>query len=234
MLQCLRSKGFKKFVLWGRSMGAVATLLYSATYNPPDVSLLVLDSAFSSFEDVSKELTNKKTKLPLFMIEVAVEILKTKFKGDQYDPFSIDLVKAASICQIPALFVYSLEDEVIKSDHSLKIIDSFPGEYEKVVIPEGHNLPRTKKTLEKVFDIIQVYRNRARKNVFARSKAGINMVSSSKPKRPGSAVNNRRSIALIKDRLLSGILTSDPPQPQNLYNKPHPLRPSLNRDYYFL
>lgn len=49
IVEHLRGKNYKKFVLWGRSMGAVATLLYSVSYNPTDVILLVLDSAFSSF-----------------------------------------------------------------------------------------------------------------------------------------------------------------------------------------
>lgn len=131
MMEYLRGRNYKKFVLWGRSMGAVATLLYSVSYNPSDAILLVLDSAFSSFEDVSKELTNKKTKIPLFLVEVAIDILKGKLKNHPYDPFTIDLAKSASSCQIPAMFLYSLNDEVISSEHSLRIINSYAGDYDK-------------------------------------------------------------------------------------------------------
>ena len=41
--------GFKRFVLWGRSMGATSSLLYCLKYKPEDVVLQVVDSAFFSF-----------------------------------------------------------------------------------------------------------------------------------------------------------------------------------------
>ena len=88
---------------------------------------MVLDSAFCSFEDISKELTNKKTKVPFFLIEFGVDILKTKLKTHPHDPFSINLAQSASKCQIPALFLYSLSDEVINSEHTLKIINNYGG-----------------------------------------------------------------------------------------------------------
>lgn len=51
-----------------------------------------------------------------------------------------------------------------------------------------------------------MHRTRTRKNNLLRSKTGINMLSSSsKPKRPSSTFNNRRSMNKITDRLLSGI-----------------------------
>ena len=49
--------GHKKFVLWGRSMGAVASILYTCSpdYNKkPIVDYQVLDSPFSSFETMAK------------------------------------------------------------------------------------------------------------------------------------------------------------------------------------
>lgn len=49
VLNVLRSR-YEKFVLWGRSMGAVSALLYVTAYNnPSDIIMLVLDSPFSSF-----------------------------------------------------------------------------------------------------------------------------------------------------------------------------------------
>jgi len=49
----MRSIGFKKFVLWGRSMGATSLLLYSIKHQPKDVILQISDSAFYSFEKVA-------------------------------------------------------------------------------------------------------------------------------------------------------------------------------------
>jgi pimeloyl-ACP methyl ester carboxylesterase len=54
VLNILRFR-YSRFVLWGRSMGAVSALLYAITYNnPSDVTMLVLDSPFSSFETISR------------------------------------------------------------------------------------------------------------------------------------------------------------------------------------
>ena len=41
--------GFQKIVLWGRSMGAVASILYTCNEQNKDVVCQVLDSPFSSF-----------------------------------------------------------------------------------------------------------------------------------------------------------------------------------------
>lgn len=54
ILKVLRLR-YSKFVLWGRSMGAVSALLHTISYhNPSDVIMLVLDSPFSSFEQITK------------------------------------------------------------------------------------------------------------------------------------------------------------------------------------
>ena len=47
MLQ--REFGFHKIVLWGRSMGAVASILYNSSNSNNAICLQVLDSPFCSF-----------------------------------------------------------------------------------------------------------------------------------------------------------------------------------------
>ena len=49
ILNFLKGRGFKRFILWGRSMGATSALLYSIKYKPSNIILLVLDSPFHSF-----------------------------------------------------------------------------------------------------------------------------------------------------------------------------------------
>ena len=60
----IKPKGFKKFILWGRSMGATSALLYTIKYKPTNIILLVLDSAFYSFESIAFDIANKNTKAP--------------------------------------------------------------------------------------------------------------------------------------------------------------------------
>ena len=72
ILEQLRSRGYHKFILWGRSMGATAILLFSITYKPADVALLVLDSPFYSFESIAFEIANRNIKVPEFVIHFAL------------------------------------------------------------------------------------------------------------------------------------------------------------------
>lgn len=113
---------YTKFVLWGRSMGAVSALLHIITYhNPKDVILLVLDSPFSSFEQITKELALRKVSVPTFMISILLDLVKSNFRRLAHDPFEIDL-RDCSGCRVPALFVYSEQDDVVSAEHSHKII----------------------------------------------------------------------------------------------------------------
>ncbi len=42
--------GFKRFVLWGRSMGAITAILYMNTFKDSSIEGLVLDSPLSNLE----------------------------------------------------------------------------------------------------------------------------------------------------------------------------------------
>ncbi len=101
---------YSKFVLWGRSMGAVSALLHSITYNnPSDIIMLVLDSPFSSFEKIARELAMRRVKVPTFIINALLDLIKANFKKQPNNPFEIDLT-ACEECKISSLFVYSEMD----------------------------------------------------------------------------------------------------------------------------
>jgi len=45
-------------------MGATSALLYCVKYNPKDIILQIIDSAFYSFEMIAFEIANKNVKAP--------------------------------------------------------------------------------------------------------------------------------------------------------------------------
>jgi pimeloyl-ACP methyl ester carboxylesterase len=45
--------GYVNIVLWGRSMGGVSAVLYYSKFKPVSIRCIVLDSPFSSFEQVA-------------------------------------------------------------------------------------------------------------------------------------------------------------------------------------
>lgn len=70
------NKGIREFVIWGRSMGAVACLLYSiklaesskdcisAKSQLQRIKGLVIDSPFSDFREVTKHIGLKRVNIP--------------------------------------------------------------------------------------------------------------------------------------------------------------------------
>ena len=82
---------FKKFVLWGRSMGAVASLLYTSKLAPSDVVFQILDSPFSSFERIAMHHAREIMKFPELFIGLGIGIIKDHFKGHPYDPFKLEI-----------------------------------------------------------------------------------------------------------------------------------------------
>lgn len=120
--------GFKRFVLWGRSMGATSSLLYCLKYKPEDVVLQVVDSAFFSFEMIAFEIANKNVKAPEFMISFGLEMAKKNCSKFEFNPFDIQLSNVGD-CRVPALFVYCEEDNVINSQNTHMLCSRFKGTF---------------------------------------------------------------------------------------------------------
>ncbi|CAN1336422.1 Uncharacterized protein YqkD [Linum perenne] len=101
--------------LWGRSMGAVTSILYGA--EDPSIAGMVLDSAFSNLFDLMMELVDVyKIRLPKFTVA----------------PKSF----------IPALFGHASDDKFIQSHHSDIIFKSYAGDKNMIKFDGDHNSSR--------------------------------------------------------------------------------------------
>lgn len=91
--------------LWGRSMGAVTSLMHAD--RDPSIACLILDSPFSSLRTLAEELCKKHTKVPSLILSAALAIIrntiksKAKFDIDNLNPLENHVKKAF----IPAYFV---------------------------------------------------------------------------------------------------------------------------------
>lgn len=56
-----------KIVMWGRSMGAVASILFLKKHHE-DISVVILDSPFFSLRELALHIGNTHTSLPNFML----------------------------------------------------------------------------------------------------------------------------------------------------------------------
>ncbi|KAL7591571.1 uncharacterized protein LOC111904061 isoform X1 [Lactuca sativa] len=128
--------------LWGRSMGAVTSLLYGA--EDPSIAGMVLDSAFSNLFNLMMELVDVyKIRLPKFTVKVALQYMRRVIqKKAKFDIMDINALKVAPKTFIPALFGHAKGDKFIQPHHSDLISNSYAGDKNVIKFDGDHNSSR--------------------------------------------------------------------------------------------
>ncbi|XP_057961439.1 uncharacterized protein LOC131153260 isoform X2 [Malania oleifera] len=128
--------------LWGRSMGAVTSLLYGA--EDTSIAGMVLDSAFSNLFDLMIELVDVyKIRLPKFSVRMAVHYMRRVIlKKAKFDIMDLNCLQVASKTFIPALFGHANEDKFIQPHHSDLIFKSYVGDKNIIKFDGDHNSSR--------------------------------------------------------------------------------------------
>ena len=136
--------GVSKIGIWGRSMGAATTLLYS--YKDPRISAICIDSPFENFKKLAEELVIKQIKLPKFIIDGALKIVQgTVKKKNGLDIYKLKPIENVSNTFQPALFVHAINDELINVEHSINLFNNYGGPKSlKCCDKGGHNTRRPK------------------------------------------------------------------------------------------
>uniref|UniRef100_A0A0D6QWH6 Serine aminopeptidase S33 domain-containing protein n=1 Tax=Araucaria cunninghamii TaxID=56994 RepID=A0A0D6QWH6_ARACU len=128
--------------LWGRSMGAVTSLLYGA--EDPSIAGMVLDSPFSNLFDLMMELVDVyKIRLPKFTVKVAVQYMRRVIqRRAAFDIMDLNVTQIAPKTFIPALFGHATEDVFIQPHHSDIIFKSYAGDKNIIKFEGDHNSAR--------------------------------------------------------------------------------------------
>ncbi|XVE87589.1 hypothetical protein DITRI_Ditri19aG0000300 [Diplodiscus trichospermus] len=143
VISYLRSKKqISRIGLWGRSMGAVTSLLYGA--EDPSIAGMVLDSAFSNLFDLMMELVDVyKIRLPKFTVKMAVQYMRRIIqKKAKFNIMDLNCLKVAPKTFIPALFGHASEDKFIHPHHSDLIFESYAGDKNIIKFDGDHNSSR--------------------------------------------------------------------------------------------
>ncbi|RDX89022.1 hypothetical protein CR513_29303, partial [Mucuna pruriens] len=139
----LRSnKQISRIGLWGRSMGAVTSLLYGA--EDPSIAGMVLDSAFSNLYDLIMELVDVyKIRLPKFTVKMAVQYMRRVIeKKAKFDIMNLNCFLVAPKTFIPVLFGHASDDKFIQPHHSDLISESYAGDKNVIKFDGDHNSSR--------------------------------------------------------------------------------------------
>ncbi|XP_041992655.1 uncharacterized protein LOC121743416 isoform X2 [Salvia splendens] len=128
--------------LWGRSMGAVTSLLYGA--EDPSIAGMVLDSAFSNLFNLMLELADVyKIRLPKFTVKMALQYMRRVIqKKAKFDITRLDCIQVAPKTFIPAMFGHAKDDKFVQSQHSDAIYNSYAGDKNIIKFDGDHNSSR--------------------------------------------------------------------------------------------
>ncbi|KAK4266431.1 hypothetical protein QN277_027353 [Acacia crassicarpa] len=150
----LRADGSVSLIgLWGRSMGAVTSLMYGA--EDPSIAGMVLDSPFSDLVDLMMELVDTyKVRLPKFTVKFAIQYMRKAIqKKAKFDITDLNTIKVAKCCFVPALLGHAIDDDFIRPHHSDRIFEAYMGDKNIIKFEGDHNSPRP----QFYFDSINIF-----------------------------------------------------------------------------
>ncbi|XP_018451004.2 uncharacterized protein LOC108822433 [Raphanus sativus] len=154
VVEYLRTDGNVSLIgLWGRSMGAVTSLMYGA--EDPSIAAMVLDSPFSDLVDLMMELVDTyKFPLPKFTIKFAIQYMRRAVqKKAKFDITDLNTIKVAKSCFVPVLLGHAIDDDFIHPHHSERIYEAYVGDKNIIKFEGDHNSPRP----QFYFDSINIF-----------------------------------------------------------------------------
>ncbi|CAN8268667.1 unnamed protein product [Cochlearia groenlandica] len=143
VVEFLRQDGNISLIgLWGRSMGAVTSLMYAA--EDPSIAGMILDSPFSDLVDLIMELVDTyKYPLPKFTVKFAIQFMRRAIqKKAKFDITDLNTIKVAKSSFVPVLFGHALDDDFIRPHHSDRIYEAYTGDKNIIKFEGDHNSPR--------------------------------------------------------------------------------------------
>ncbi|CAM8996521.1 unnamed protein product [Rhodiola kirilowii] len=128
--------------LWGRSMGAVTSLMYGA--EDPSIAGMILDSPFSDLCELMTELVGPYN---ISVVKYGVnsfirKMRKCILRKAKFDILDLNTIKAAKSCYVPVLLGHAIGDNLVRPHHSDRIFDAYAGEKNIIKFEGGHNTPR--------------------------------------------------------------------------------------------
>jgi dienelactone hydrolase len=168
VLDYLHSHAAVSYVcLYGRSMGAATALLVAADdryYHT--IAGLVIDSCYVSVREVALDVARKYAgHFPLIPTEssasIAVDALREAVvEKAGFDIDSINVLRAAPLCQTPALFGHASEDTLVSMSHADRVFEAYGCMYDGVpkdicIFPGDHNSSRSDEWTDRTCEFLE-------------------------------------------------------------------------------
>uniref|UniRef100_A0A6B2L319 Serine aminopeptidase S33 domain-containing protein n=1 Tax=Arcella intermedia TaxID=1963864 RepID=A0A6B2L319_9EUKA len=142
---------YKKFFLWGRSMGSVSILMYlhEITQEQPnkleELLGVILDSPFCDLCELSSEIAQAQSPLlisPIVSLGL-FGVRRTIRRKTKFDIKELNLLQKVGLLMTPVVFLHGETDDFVTPEHSLKLFFRYgsPTKY-YFLVQGGHNCPR--------------------------------------------------------------------------------------------
>lgn len=131
--------------LWGRSMGAATALLHAD--RDPSIAGIVVDSAFTSLEQLVQEIVERGRRegytIPGFAVKIVMKFIRASVqKRAGFDLKRLSPIAHAAESFVPALFIAATGDEFIAPHHSDQLYAQYAGDKNVVKVKGDHNTVR--------------------------------------------------------------------------------------------
>ena len=136
--------------LWGRSMGAVTSILFAHHhYHDIEVQGMVLDSPFTEAKTMICDIVATNSKMPRFLIKGAlIPISNTIRSKTKYDVLSNNPIEIVSKVRTPTYIFVGKDDKVTKPDRVKQMFDKLGSGVKHFEVIDGeHNSYREDETV---------------------------------------------------------------------------------------
>ncbi|KAH9116806.1 hypothetical protein LEN26_010088 [Aphanomyces euteiches] len=135
------SNQVSNIILWGRSMGAVASILCAAEEDREHIAAMVLDSPFASLKRVAMDLVDDgKLHVPKFAVSIVLRFVRRDIqRRAKFDMFQLRPKAVIHECAVPSFFAVGEQDELVKPTHVELLHKLHRGPKQMCTFPGGHN-----------------------------------------------------------------------------------------------
>jgi len=145
-----------KYALWGRSMGAVTSLLF-VSEKAPDAACVIADSPFASIKRLCYDLVHKAAKrVPDGATLLAVRKIRRSVKYRAgFDIYKCNPQLHVNAAAPPGLIIHGRDDDFILPTHTDAIAKAYGGKVQVSKPPGNHNAKRPTDVFLQIQDIIK-------------------------------------------------------------------------------
>lgn len=145
-----------KIALWGRSMGAVTSIMYCS--KNPDIACIILDTPFAAFKRLVYELVKNRSKVPQFLVGIAMSMLRrTVKKKARFDVYKVKPIDHVKNLKVPALFGAPKDDTFVSNQHTKDLYLAHKGQKKLSVFEGDHNSRRPIEWIVAVVDFMKAH-----------------------------------------------------------------------------